>query len=399
MIKGLGFGNADNMRVGWEGVHVEKYNDDIISSTTDTLVVRVPKLKNAENHEEKIARVKISMSTQDGVVSYPSQEYKFMRSLAPVITNASPNFGLNGNQLITVQGSNFRCTTVRIEIAEKNCEITECSTDSLTCNAPFVPAGDHIMTIFDSKYGYGFTEAIVHYDLNLESISPTIGSFGGGQTITITGSGFTEETIVHICSDTCSFVSLTDSNGEQKLLCKTPSKDRSRNCKIKLENNGEFSKNAIEYSYDAIEATPVVNSITPNRGQVVGGTEVTISGSGFEGQVTVMIGDHSCEVTSVTSDEVICVTSKTETSQVLPVTVTVEKFGKQQEYLEFWYVNQWSSPRTWGCDQGEDCDKMPSDGDIIEIPEGIDLLLDESTPLLNVLIVNGGKLIFDRELG
>ena len=55
MIKGLGFGNADNMRVGWEGVHVEKYNDDIISSTTDTLVVRVPKLKNAENHEEKIA--------------------------------------------------------------------------------------------------------------------------------------------------------------------------------------------------------------------------------------------------------------------------------------------------------------------------------------------------------
>ena len=40
---------------------------------------------------------------------------------------------------------------------------------------------------------------------------------------------------------------------------------------------------------------------------------------------------------------------------------------------------------------------MPGEGDIIEIAAGIDLLLDESTPLLHVLIINGGKLIFDRE--
>ena len=162
------------MRVGWDGVHVEKYEDDIISSTTDTIIVRVPKLKNAENHEEKVARVKISMSTQDGIVSYPTQEFTFMRSLAPVITSATPNLHLNGNQQITVSGRNFRCTTVKIEIAEKECAILACAPDSITCNAPFVPAGDHIMTIFDSKYGYGFTDAIVHYDLNLNSVSPTV---------------------------------------------------------------------------------------------------------------------------------------------------------------------------------------------------------------------------------
>ena len=229
-------------------------------------------------------------------------------------------------------------------------------------------------------------------------IPSTVGSFGGGQSITVIGSGITEETIVWLCSDQCGFTSLTDEHGEQRLICKTPPKDRSRNCKIKLENNGEFSGNVVEYTYDSVEATPVVNSISPNRGQVVGGTEITISGSGFEGHVTVMIGENVCEVTSVSFDEIICITSRAEKSQVLPVSVTVEKFGKQQEYIEFWYVNQWSSPRTWGCDKKEGCVNMPTDGDITEIPEGIDLLLDESTPLLHVLIVNGGKLIFDREL-
>ena len=59
-----------------------------------------------------------------------------------------------------------------------------------------------------------------------------------------------------------------------------------------------------------------------------------------------------------------------------------------------------SSPRSWGCLENEDCSaNMPSEDDIIEIPEGIELLLDQSTPLLTALIVNGGKLIFDKESG
>ncbi len=66
--------------------------------------------------------------------------------------------------------------------------------------------------------------------------------------------------------------------------------------------------------------------------------------------------------------------------------------------MQYWYVNEWSNPASWGCMPDQDlAECMPQDGEIVEIMDGSDLLLDVSTPLLLVLIVNGGTLHFDRE--
>jgi hypothetical protein len=143
-----------------------------------------------------------------------------------------------------------------------------------------------------------------------------------------------------------------------------------------------------------------IHAIRPDRGQVSGGTEITIVGFGFEESVSVFVGDYPCNIKSVTENEIICVTTKSDSSKVVLVKVNNSKMGKQQKIFQFWYVNRWSSPRSWGCLEDEDCSaNMPSEDDIIEIPEGIELLLDQSTPLLTALIVNGGKLIFDKESG
>ena len=113
-----------------------------------------------------------------------------------------------------------------------------------------------------------------------------------------------------------------------------------------------------------------------------------------------VIGCYPCNIKSVTENQIICVTTKSDSSKVVLVKVNNSKMGKQQKIFQFWYVNRWSSPRSWGCLEDEDCSaNMPSENDIIEIPEGIELLLDQSTPLLTALIVNGGKLIFDKESG
>ena len=63
---------------------------------------------------------------------------------------------------------------------------------------------------------------------------------------------------------------------------------------------------------------------------------------------------------------------------------------------EFWYVDRWSSPYTWGCTD-DSC--KPKAGEIIVIPEGQVILLDETTPILAVLIIDGGKMIWDRKDG
>lgn len=50
-------------------------------------------------------------------------------------------------------------------------------------------------------------------------------------------------------------------------------------------------------------------------------------------------------------------------------------------YQTFSYVLRWSDIRTWGTDL------PPVDGDLISVPAGMNLLVDQSTPLLTGILV------------
>ena len=45
---------------------------------------------------------------------------------------------------------------------------------------------------------------------------------------------------------------------------------------------------------------------------------------------------------------------------------------------------------TWGCQDHESC--KPVKGDLVEVPKGTRILLDESTPILKAILVSGGTL-------
>ena len=51
---------------------------------------------------------------------------------------------------------------------------------------------------------------------------------------------------------------------------------------------------------------------------------------------------------------------------------------------EFIYVLRWSDPKTWGTDV------PPVDGDFVFVPEGMKLLVDQSTPNLTGITVDHG---------
>ena len=57
--------------------------------------------------------------------------------------------------------------------------------------------------------------------------------------------------------------------------------------------------------------------------------------------------------------------------------------------VTFTYVLKWSDPRTWGTDM------PPIEGDLVFIPEGMTLLVDESTPKLKGIIAEKGTIMFD----
>ena len=57
---------------------------------------------------------------------------------------------------------------------------------------------------------------------------------------------------------------------------------------------------------------------------------------------------------------------------------------------DFQYIDLWSSNFTWGETS------KPEEGDFVVIPSDMTVLLDESTPVLKFILIQGGKLIFDE---
>lgn len=55
-------------------------------------------------------------------------------------------------------------------------------------------------------------------------------------------------------------------------------------------------------------------------------------------------------------------------------------------------MDRWSSSDTWG---GE---VPPREGDTVYVPPGMTLLVDQSTPHLNTIIVEGGRIVFSDEV-
>ena len=61
-----------------------------------------------------------------------------------------------------------------------------------------------------------------------------------------------------------------------------------------------------------------VNSISPSGGSINGGTQVTISGNGFDSidNTLVVFGSSPCQITSVSVTSLTCITSSSAAGQV-----------------------------------------------------------------------------------
>lgn len=56
----------------------------------------------------------------------------------------------------------------------------------------------------------------------------------------------------------------------------------------------------------------------------------------------------------------------------------------------FLYIDKWTDERTWG---GE---AVPREGDSVYVPEGMTLLIDDDTPVLDTVVIEG-KMMFSDE--
>ena len=148
-------------------------------------------------------------------------------------------------------------------------------------------------------------------------VNPSSGPTGGGTPVTVTGTGFEAGATVTFGGVAATNVSVT---GPTSLTATTPAVASPGVVNVTVRNTGGLSGTLTAgFTYFA-GPTPV--SISPNNGSTLGGTPVTINGTGFVSGATVTIGGAAAtSVVFVSSTRLTAVTPAHATGTV-DVTVT-----------------------------------------------------------------------------
>ncbi|CAH1226877.1 PKHD1L1 [Branchiostoma lanceolatum] len=337
----------------------------------------------------------VNVVTTSNDVQYPVKQFEYLEDQTPVVDSIDPSVGSTGNT-ITLTGSKFGTDTSDISVTIDNagCGVSSLTDTEIQCSVGSHSAGSYPVVVQSESKGYAISNVNFTYQLRLDSVSPVEGSFGGGQELTVTGAGFDPEvTEVTVCNRACV---LKGQPVPSSLTCEVPSNPDSsqstKACPVRVSVNSEADEEASGFTYRS-DRTPRVTGVSPVRGGTAGGTTVTITGTGFRPTENVVtIAGSACIIQSESTVQIVCVTEAHNGTAKSKVRVEVGDQGVAlQDAADFWYIDVWSSPYTWGGGP------LPEAGDLVAVPKGMTLLLDVTTPVLKVLLIQGGELIFDEK--
>uniref|UniRef100_H2YQB4 Polycystic kidney and hepatic disease 1 (autosomal recessive)-like 1 n=1 Tax=Ciona savignyi TaxID=51511 RepID=H2YQB4_CIOSA len=328
-------------------------------------------------------------------IAFPTMSYDYAAMSTPRVFTATPSEGLPGEQ-IALAGSGFGTVVAGtiVTLGGVLCNVTAVTDTQIDCTLGSRHGGTAPIKVNIAGKGDATVTATFKYTFGVLAVSPIQGSYGGGQQMTISGQGFSPQSIVKVCSAVCEVQSTTSTS----ITCLTPSNANSNDattlCSVSITNGDGSVTNSAQYEYATL-VTPVISSVSPAFGGTGGGTRITIAGSGFKpgsGTPIVTIDGSPCVVKSSTDDSIICVTEAHQESKKTKVQVSVGTLGiATQDNADYVYMDKWSSRLTWG---GMN---PPVASDLVIIKEGQTILLDTDTPVLKMLLIQGGKLIFDEK--
>ncbi|KAG2464816.1 PKHL1 protein, partial [Polypterus senegalus] len=327
---------------------------------------------------------------------YPPLYFMYSVDSTPVISSVDPSTGSSG-MTISISGSGFGTVAddIVVTIGGAPCAVIEVNDTEVQCILGSHSGGSFAITLLHVMKGYATSSVSFIYKLDLKSVTPSQGSFGGGAILQLSGDGFDEQlSAVFVCNTSCVVDTLRSSS--TTLYCEVPLSNgtgSSQVCDVTVSIGNNLVTLSNAFTYESL-LTPVVTAVTPRRGGTGGGTSLTISGSGFGSdidKVMVTIARTPCNVTYVNETEIICITDAQPQSQRTKVKVNVGGNGiAKLDNADFFYIDVWSSPYTWG---GE---TPPDDGSFAVITPGQTILLDTSTAVLKMLLIQGGTLVFDE---
>jgi hypothetical protein len=228
------------------------------------------------------------------------------------VTAVEPSSGgTAGGTTLTITGSGFGTSDsdLNVMVGGVECEVESVMSTEIVCKT-----GPHASGTVDIDVSANSVSATLNqmytYDSTLEAritgFSPTTGPVYGGSVLTISGTGFPDvlsEIEVMVGANDCQVQNATAT----EITCILPRNPPGQaKVVVDTQKNGRASYSGPETNYTYVLS---VSDVSPKRGSLNGGTEVTISGEGFHSNMSgnvVKLGEKRCVVFESTSSEIKC---------------------------------------------------------------------------------------------
>ena len=271
-------------------------------------------------------------------------------SLTPVITSVEEYLGPDSAsdpataRVLVISGRGFSSDLNGnlITVAGEVCAAMAAEETSVTCALTTVVTGTNniVMTVLDkglARHEGNLAPYFVVGPLTVTSVTPTLGSVGGGTFVTITGGVFpvrdpslvviTFEEALNSGETGSIVVPALESMTEDTIVFKSPANSelKAEYDNVKVEIAG-FS-HEFAFGYDA-SLSPLITSVTPQLVSAVEPTLLTITGQDLgtsSSQVEITLAGDPCVVRTISDTETTCMWYPMDNTQLINCDVQCER--------------------------------------------------------------------------
>ncbi len=274
----------------------------VLNSTTITVVAPGGTLGSTVN---------VAVTNPSGLSTTSVGSFQYVAG--PTVSSMTPTTGnSSGGTVVTITGTGFRTgATVLIGSSFLATGVTVVSSTTITATTPAGSGGPLSVRVTNAD-GQSAVLLNAFVYVSITAISPNNGPASGGTTVTLTGTGFLTGATVTFGGTAATVNSLTGT----QIVVTAPAHTAGAVTVVVTNTSGTNGTGTYTFN-----PPPTISSISPNSGSTLGGTVVTVTGTGFLAGANVSLSGSLLILSSVTSTQIVG-TTQSHVAGAVNVTVT-----------------------------------------------------------------------------